>query len=326
MAEVRPEDYFPYPEFRKYQREVISFAYGVMLGGRIGLVHAPCGIGKSIAVLTAFLMAREAGLGDDAKLMVLTRTKAQLEIYVREVRRLREEKGVVLRAAVFASRQDMCPLRSEREALAKARYKDFLRVCKELRRMGSCPYYEETYGRKLRPSSRALSAMRKLADLGASLPGETVSICHDEGVCAYEVVKCLMRRADIMVGNYNYLLLRPVREAILWRFGADLPELNCVVDEAHNIDKWAVDVMSDEISSTSFRRADKEADEYAVEDRGLMSLMADVIDKMGLETYRLYGPEYERLIDPEVLADMLVSELGLTSDRLLFSFLRFLEG
>ncbi len=327
MAEARPEDYFPYPEFRKHQREVISFAYEVMSKGRIGLIHAPCGIGKSIAVLTAFLMARDACLGDDAKLMVLTRTKAQLEIYVREVRRLREEKGIALRTAVFASRQDMCPLRLESEVLAKARYRDFLRICKELRKGSgaTCPYYEGTYGPKMRLTSRGLMALRKLLDKGAVLPGEAVEVCRDLGVCAYEVVKCSARKADIMVGNYNYLLLRPVREAVLWRFGADLPELNCVIDEAHNVDKWAVDVMSDEISSTSFRRAEKEADEYAVEDRGLMGLMAEMVDKMGSETYKLYGPEYERLIDPDVLADLLLAELGFTSERVLLSFLKFLE-
>ena len=121
----------------------------MLLKERIGLVNAPCGIGKSVAVLTAYLMAREAGLsGPEAKLMVLTRTKAQLEIYVREIRRMREVLGARLRAAVFASRQDMCPLKSDVEALAKVGYKDFLRACKQMRsRTGAlCPYYEATYG------------------------------------------------------------------------------------------------------------------------------------------------------------------------------------
>jgi len=327
-VELRPDDYFPYPELRRYQREVIEFAYKIISEGRIGLLNAPCGIGKSVAVLTAYLMAREAGLeGPEAKLMILTRTKAQLEIYVREVRHIREALGLDLKAAVFASRQDMCPLRLEAPALAKASYRDFLRACKQLRRGAGaiCPYYEATYRTRFKPSSATRSAVERALRLGATLPGELVEVCRDLGVCAYETVKCVARRADVLVGNYNYLLLGPVREAILWRFGADLPELNCVLDEAHNVDKWAVDVMSDEVSSRSFRRAAKEADEYGVADRGLMGLMAELVDEMGQETYRLHGPEYERLVDPELVADALMSKLGLTSKRVLVSLLKFLE-
>ena len=324
-----PADYFPYPSFRRYQRDVIRFAYDVLARGRIGLINAPCGIGKSIAVLTAYLMARDTVLsGEEAKLMVLTRTKAQLEIYVREVRHVRERLGLELKAAVFASRKDMCPLRLDSPSLARARYKDFLRMCRELRRgrRAVCPYYEATYRTRLRPSYATKTAVDRALRLGAALPSEVLEIGRDLGVCSYEVVKCMARRAELLVGNYNYLLLEPVREAVLWRFGADLPELNCVVDEAHNLDKWAVEVMSDDISSVSFRRAVKEAEEYEVHDRGLMDFMADYVDELGEETYKLYGPDYERLVDPELVAEDVLSRLGLTSKRVLISLLRFLEG
>jgi len=300
----------------------------VLLKERIGLINAPCGIGKSVAILTAYLMAREAGLsGPEAKLMVLTRTKAQLEIYVREIRRMREVLSARLRAAVFASRQDMCPLKSDVEALAKVGYKDFLRACKQMRsRTGAlCPYYEATYGERLRLKSGARAAVRKALEMGATLPGELVPLCRDLGVCAYEVVKNVARKADVLIGNYNYLLLAPVREAILWRFRADLFELNCVIDEAHNIDEWAVKVMSDELSSYSFRRAEKEAEEFGVQDRGLMAFMADVVDKMGQETYKLHGLDHERLVDPDILSDMVMAELGLTGQRALRSLLKYLE-
>ena len=324
-----PAGYFPYPSFRRYQRDVIAFAYNVLVRGQIGLVNAPCGIGKSIAILTAYLMARDTALPrEEAKLMVLTRTKAQLEIYVREVRRIREKLGRELRAAVFASRKDMCPLKLDRPSLAKARYKDFLRTCRELRRgkRAVCPYYEATYRSRFKLSSATRAAVERALRLGAALPSEVLEIGRDLGVCSYEVVKCMARRADMLVGNYNYLLLEPVREAILWRFGADLPELNCVVDEAHNIDKWAVEVMSDDISSVSFSRAAREAEEYEVRDGGLMELMADYVDKLGHETYRLYGPDYERLIDPGLVAEDVLSKLGLTSRRVLIALLRSLEA
>jgi len=300
----------------------------VLLRGRIGLINAPCGIGKSIAVLTAYLMARRAGLsGLEAKLMVLTRTKAQLEIYVREIRRIRDVLGIWLRAAVFASRQDMCPLRLDVESLAKVSYKDFLRTCKQMRsRTGAlCPYYEGTYGERLRLKSSARSALRRALEMGATLPGELVPICRDLGVCAYEVVKNVARKADVLIGNYNYLLLTPVREAILWRFGADLFELNCVIDEAHNIDEWAVKVMSDELSSYSFRRAEKEVEEFGVQDKGLMALMAEKVDEMGQETYKLHGLDYERLVDPEITLDLVMERLGLTSQRALRQLLKYLE-
>jgi len=53
-------EFFPYHDFRPFQLNAIKFAFDVIKNGNVGLLSSPCGTGKSISVLTAFLMAKES--------------------------------------------------------------------------------------------------------------------------------------------------------------------------------------------------------------------------------------------------------------------------
>jgi len=101
-------EFFPYQNFRPFQLNAIKFAFNIFNSGKIGLLSSPCGTGKSISVLTAFLMAKSAN-NTVGRLLALTRTKNQLEIYCRELKGIKEKCNISLAASVFKSKKGNVP-------------------------------------------------------------------------------------------------------------------------------------------------------------------------------------------------------------------------
>ncbi len=252
------QSFFPYPNFRPYQLELIGIAYNVMRNGRIGLISAPCGIGKSISVLVAYMLTRRT---EKSSLMVLTRTKNQIDIYSRELRAIWEKSGEDIVLAIFKSRRDMCAFVKERPELGRIKYRDFLAFCRHLRREKACPYYTEI-GSAWRPSYRAYRLCIELRRSGPIDVDAFYERCIAEGLCPYEMMKIMAYKADVIVGNYNYLIVEPIREILLKKIGVGIENIHCVIDEAHNLPKYSVDVSSDEMSEISVKRAIKESIKY----------------------------------------------------------------
>ena len=306
--------FFPYREFRPHQKKAILFAYSVIRDGRIGLLSSPCGTGKSVSVLTAYFMARQQ---DESvgRLLALTRTRSQLEIYCRELKKIKESSNVSFTASIFKSKREMCPQIMEDERLREISYRDFLHYCRSLRegKTGDvCEYYRKTVHR-WKPSSYAYKIINKIRRLGPLLPDEVNKICYDSSLCPYEITRLLARYADVIVGNYNYILSEPVRNAVLRKTGIKLGEVNCVFDEAHSLPRYASNLFSDELSATSVRRALKEAENYGCSSYEFLDALLNVIERFGDEAYRLVGSDEELLIDPSQVTNNIMRELNLDS-------------
>jgi DNA excision repair protein ERCC-2 len=311
------KEFFPYSSFRPFQLNAIKFAYEVMRDGKIGLLSSPCGTGKSISVLTAYFAAKELNpsLG---RLIALTRTKNQLEIYSRELKNIKEHCGVSFTASIFKSKKEMCPHAFEDPKLRDVSYRDFLYYCKGLKEGAfgkTCEYFEKTYN-GWKPSWQAHTVVGKIKKIGPLLPDEVYEVCRDEELCPYEVTKILTRYADIVVGNYNYILVEAIRGSVLGRAGMRVKEANCVFDEAHSLPYYAAGIFSDELSSRSVRRAKKEAKIFEIEDHDFLDALYSVMVDFGRKVYKNYGVDFEHIIDGEALIEALAKKLEVTSERL----------
>ncbi|MGQ9538189.1 MAG: ATP-dependent DNA helicase [Candidatus Bathycorpusculaceae bacterium] len=312
------KEFFPYSNFRPFQLNAIKFAYETMINGKIGLLSSPCGTGKSISVLTAFFAAREANpsLG---RLVALTRTKNQLEIYARELKNIKERCGVNFTASIFKSKKEMCPNTIEDPKLKDISYRDFLYYCKGLKEGafgGTCKYFDKTYS-GWKPSWHAYNVVGKIKKIGPILPDEVYEICRSEGLCPYEITKILTRYADIVIGNYNYILVEAIRGSILGRAGIRVKDINCVFDEAHSLPYYAAGIFSDELSSRSVRRAQKEVKTFEVDDFDFLRALHEVMMDFGRKVYRNYGLDVEHIIEGEALTETLAKKLNVNRDRLL---------
>ncbi|MBS7607743.1 hypothetical protein KEJ52_00890 [Candidatus Bathyarchaeota archaeon] len=312
------KEFFPYAEFRPYQLNAIKFAYEVMRDGKIGLLCSPCGTGKSISVLTAYFTAKESNpaLG---RLVALTRTKNQLEIYSRELKNIKEHCGVNFVASIFKSKKEMCPHALEDPKLKDIRYRDFLYYCKGLKEglFGrTCEYFEKTFDER-KPSWQAYNLVSKIKRVGPLLPDEVYEVCRDEGLCPYEVTRILTRYADIVIGNYNYILVEAIRGSILGRAGIRIKEVNCVFDEAHSLPYYAAGIFSDELSSRSVRIAKKEAKTFEINDYEFLDALHAVMIDFGKKVFKNYGLDVEHIIEGETLIEALAKRLNVGHERLL---------
>jgi len=323
VRQVRKKDksglnrFFPYDDFRPFQRDAIDFAFDVIKNRRIGMLSSPCGTGKSISVLTAFFMAKEL---DDSvgRLFALTRTLNQLEIYCRELKRIKEYSGVDFVTSIFKSKRGMCPYVRETARLRNMSYRGFLQYCRSLKDGtfgNTCQYYERTCkGQKL--SRHAFNVVNKVKKVGPLLPDEVYEISVDAGLCPYEVTKILAKYADVIVGNYNYILVDSVRNPIFGRAGIKVKDVNCVFDEAHSLPYYAAGILSDELSSTSVERAQREVEAFGVDDFGFFESLHDVMVKLGKKVYGEFGFDVEHVVERREIVEPLLERLRVNVDRL----------
>jgi DNA excision repair protein ERCC-2 len=311
------KEFFPYQSFRPFQLKAIKFAYQTIKEGKIGLLCSPCGTGKSISVLTAFFAAKEQN-PTIGRLVALTRTKNQLEIYSRELKNIKDHCGVSFAASIFKSKKEMCPYAFEDPKLKDVAYRDFLYYCKGLKEglFGkTCEYYERTYD-GWKPSWQAYNLVGKIKKIGPLLPEEAYEICRDAGLCPYEVTKILTRYADIVIGNYNYILVDAIRGSILGKAGIRTRAINCVFDEAHSLPYYASGIFSEELSSRSVRRAYKEVKNFEIDDLGFLEALYNIMVSFGKRVYRNYGADVEHIIDGEALIGALAEKLKVSREKL----------
>ena len=311
------KEFFPYQSFRPFQLKAIKFAYQTFKEGKIGLLCSPCGTGKSISVLTAFFVVREQN-PTIGRLVALTRTKNQLEIYSRELKNIKDHCGVSSVASIFKSKKEMCPYAFEDPKLKDVAYRDFLYYCKGLKEglFGkTCEYYERTYD-GWKPSWQTYNLVGKIKKIGPLLPEEAYDVCRDAELCPYEVTKILTRYADIVIGNYNYILVDAIRGSILGKAGIRTKAINCVFDEAHSLPYYASGVFSEELSSRSVRRAYKEVKNFEIDDLGFLEALYNVTMSFGKRVYRNYGADVEHIIDGETLIRALADRLKVSREKL----------
>jgi DNA excision repair protein ERCC-2 len=311
------ERFFPYDDFRPFQRDAIDFAFNVIKNRRIGLLSSPCGTGKSISVLTAFFMAKELD-NSIGRLLALTRTRNQLEIYCRELKRIKEYSGTNFVASIFKSKREMCPYVRENARFRNISYRGFLQYCRNLKDGAfgnTCEYYERTYkGRML--SWRAYNVIDEIKKTGPLLPDEVYKISVDERLCPYEVTKVLAKYADIIVGNYNYILVDSVRNSIFGRAGIKVEDVNCIFDEAHSLPYYAAGILSDELSSTSVERAQREVEIFGVDDFGFLEALYNVLVKLGKKVHGEFGVGVEHVIGTREIVKPLLETLSVNADKL----------
>lgn len=311
------KEFFPYSSFRPFQIDAIKFSFEVIRSGKIGLLSSPCGTGKSISVLTAFFMAKglDKSLG---RLLALTRTKNQLEIYSRELQKIKERCDVSFTASIFKSKKEMCPYAIEDPKLRDISYRDFLYHCKSLKEgtFGrTCKFYERTYS-GWKPNWYTYNTVNKIKEAGPLLPEEVYKICRDKELCPYEITKNLARLADVIVGNYNYILVDSVRGAVLGKAGIKMKDINCVFDEAHSLPYYAAGIFSDELSSTSVRRALKEVEIFGLDDFGFLDALYDIMVELGKNVYREHGLDVEHVIEKDYVLNALLKKLRIDLDKL----------
>lgn len=231
---------FPYPEFRRGQRQLAEAVYRAARDGETLMAQATTGIGKTLATLFPQLKAFPAQKLD--RLFFLTAKTPGRRLALDALDSLRrQEEDMPLRVLEHVARDKAC------EHPDKSCHGE------------SCPLAQGFYDRL--PAAR-LAALRQRWLTQAQV--REIALAHQ--VCPYYLSQELCRWVDVVVGDYNYYfdlsaLLYGLTLLNEWRVAV-------LVDEAHNLVERARSMYTAELDQDVFhemRRAAPAALKSALE-------------------------------------------------------------
>jgi DNA excision repair protein ERCC-2 len=244
-------EHFPYKP-REHQEEVMEAIRSAVRRGENFCLHAPTGFGKTPVVLSALLSELNGG-----KIIWAVRTGNETDRPIEELKVINRKSEVF--GFSFRGKKDMCLL-ARRMNISS--YEGVSNLCR-LRRE-SCPYF------------RNLKKLDYFQIEGPMVFSEILKAAESIQVCPYFLQMMLLEEASLISLSYNYIL-SPLGWAI--RHKVSFRRSFLVVDEAHNIDRVAMELNSKSISLTSLERAIKEDERYDPRDSlGLRRKLASMRD------------------------------------------------
>jgi DNA excision repair protein ERCC-2 len=294
---------FPYPEMRASQKELIDFLQRRLRKAQQLMLQAPTGLGKTAGVLFPVL---SRSLERGAPVVYVAPKNSQFQAALAFARACRDN-GYPLRVLVLTARAKAC-LNAEVNCSAD-----------------SCELAKDYYARRepLLPTDTTQAEGDWDRDYFARL-GKTWQ------VCPYELSMDHLRRADLIIADYNYLF--SLRPAFFERYEhpyLPMPKPLLVIDEAHNLYHRAMENFSPSLSQgdlESLRDAEqgRDAANPAMIELITASLSLFHEDQPGREVIP-YEPDratiYEILGQTrQLIVDLLAAGVSLTMDDPLLGF------
>jgi len=308
---------FPFDDYRPGQLAMAAEVARAAATGSHLLVEAPTGIGKTAAALHPLL---GDALRRGRKLYVLTAKTTQQEMFVRTLEAI---DGDTFRSVRLRAKERMCA--------------NDVVLCHE----EHCRFAKD-YAAKMEASG----LVERLLDTRRHLdPDDVFGEARREEVCPFEVSLELAERADVVLGDYNYVF-DPVVALAGARDPAALSDALLLVDEAHNLVDRGRSAYSPELSDEALRALEERIGSYGGRTawdageavRRVRQLVADAaagVEGDGPEAAGLVPLDGDRLddlrLDLEALLVRHLAELRAGAERipddpvldLYFTFARF---
>ena len=270
-------EWFPYAGYRPHQQDMLRAVYGAVAEGKTLLINAPTGSGKSsnIAAVLAATHVRP--------IIVAVRTVSQLDIFVRELEMIRQNKKPNLKFSYIVGKGKVCRVYGEigvnekckyLKKASKSRIEDHVvqadlsgkAVAFDAAAPSHCPWFVKS--KEYDDDAGAIAdspALREKADVFRSTmvnPDDVKTFAGD--LCPYEMMRRAAYDSDVVIVNYQHVLNPSIRTALLGRFykGDDLPVLIC--DEAHNLGASLEELHSIQIDRRNIEKASEEHERQGV--------------------------------------------------------------
>lgn len=276
------EHYFPYPEMRMYQDELITLIVTEGTKGRNILVEAATGFGKTVCILSALLpLADQKG----KKIIYCCRTHKQMDRVIEELNAMNKVhpvSGISLRG-----RRDMClhpTVKNHAMDTASALY-----LCRLLRSLERCEYHT-----KFKENQDDVYEMEIAVSRKPTYSGQVLDMCRGVGVCPYDFIKEVAKDVDVVACSYMYLFHPAIRENFLEMVGCHMEDMVVVLDEAHNLPDLAIRLGSTTVSTVSLQAAQREATEYDEPD---ILLLLQIVEQIMEELAEKYELEDEVILE-----------------------------
>lgn len=290
---------FPYPAYRKGQRELAVDAYRTIARGNKLFTQAPTGTGKTISVL--FPAIKAMGEGRTSKIFYLTAKTITRQVAEEAFEKMRQG-GLKVKTLTLTAKEKICFCEKP--------------VCHP----EHCEYAKGHYDRV---NEAILEAVEECDDLSRTM---IEKYAKKHTVCPFELSLDLSLMADCIICDYNYVF---DPRAYLRRFFADSSgDYVFLIDEAHNLVDRSREMFSSQLFKTAFYKVKKEyKGRNKALDKILTSInkfMIDLRKQCGEQGYLIKSEksnEFIKLIDKYTS----VCELMLKENRALSEDNNFLQ-
>ncbi len=236
---------FRHDHVRPVQDVLLREAYDAVRNGKHFLAHAPTGIGKTDATISAALTyALDAG-----KVVIYLSPKiSQHEMALKVVSGISRRHGITIRAVEFIGKQYMCA----NPVARRLRGEEFYELCRRMREKEICPQYVNYLSDERGSYWPSFSSpVLSHADI--------LEKASDLDQCPYEVASDLLSSADVVVADYYHVFSPQSGKVFLKKLNRELSDIVLIVDEAHNLPERVRSVVSYGLSTSVLSYASKEA-------------------------------------------------------------------
>ncbi|MAG91181.1 hypothetical protein CMO83_00730 [Candidatus Woesearchaeota archaeon] len=253
--ELQKEIYFPYDKVRDIQSNMISDVYNAVKDKKSIIMHAPTGIGKTIATLAPIL---SLAMKQNLTIFFLTSRQTQHKIVVDTLKQIKKKFGTNFEVADVIGKKWMC-LQNGVEAMASGSFHEY---CKELREGNKCEFYLNTRKKNSQPTVAAQQTIEELKVIGPCHVHEMIEQGRKKTMCPYELATLTASNAKVIVVDYYYMFNHSIRESFLLKIKKQLENIVLIVDEAHNLPARIRELLTQKTSSLIIENAKKEARRY----------------------------------------------------------------
>lgn len=250
---------FPYDNIRKTQDVLIKEVKNAIEDKKHLIVHAPTGIGKTIATLGPSL---SFALKNDLTVFFLTPRHTQHIIAVDTLKLIKKRFNINLVVVDLIGKRWMCPIPN----ISNLTSTEFKEYCKSVKEEYKCEYYLKTRTREGKLTVNARKTIQELNFITPLHVEELIDYCRNKGLCPYEIALTVSKNSNVIIGDYNHIFDPIVRNNFLARINKSLKKAIIIVDEAHNLPVRIRDLLSTKLTTNSIKRAIKEAKRYNYND------------------------------------------------------------
>ena len=245
---------FPFEEIRDVQLNMIEDISEAAKNKNNIIAHAPTGVGKTAATISAALTY---AINNDKNVFFLTSRHTQHHIVIETLKKINEKLEVNVISTDFIGKKWMCSV-PESQLMPS---RDFSEYCHNMKKDGRCKFYE-----KIRKKGKLTEEAKELIqDLKEDSPmhvEEVIKKTQNEKFCPYYISAELSKNSKVIIADYYHLFHPSVRDAFLLRTGKEIGDSIIIIDEAQNLPDRIRKVLSSKISTFSLKSAVREAENF----------------------------------------------------------------
>ncbi len=265
---------FPHEEIREVQDELIETVQEGVTAGTDVIVHAPTGLGKTVASIGPAL---KYALENKKTVFFLTSRHTQHKIVIETLRAIKDTFKTKFTVVDLIGKKWMCLQPGVNTMFAGA----FADYCNKLKAEGTCEYFSKLKkGEKITTDGNR--SIKEIKSLNTPSNEQIIEVSREHGVCPYYTAMQIAKKANVIIGDYYYIFSPGIRENYLAQIGKELKDCIVIVDEGHNLPNRIKDLASERLTTIMTSRAVKEAEKHGYEELSeQLTELSNVLESMG---------------------------------------------